>query len=205
MVKNFFKEIISIQYLKEYIHRNKLLIVIAALIFILSALIGVFISDLINEYMMEILKEMVNSIPPNISVTEEAGYLFTNNITANFWILLGGILFSVMSVLIILVNGIVLGFTYTLINPIQFVVGIFPHGIFELTATTLSLVGAFIITKLEIKLISALLEHRFNEELRNSGILVKDIVLTFLITFILLVIAAIIEAGITPTLLGFVS
>ena len=102
-------------------------------------------------------------------------------------------------------NGLIIGFTYTLVTPIQFIVGILPHGIFELPATILSLVGAFIITKLEINLLNALFKKHLKEEINKSDKLVKDIVLTFIIILVLLIIAAIIEAGVTPMLLSMVS
>ena len=199
------KEIFTKAYLKEYIFRNRNLFLISLIIFVVSAIVGVFISDLIREFMIEIFNQLIGNLPPNSCVADEAIFLFTNNIRANILILLGGFVFSIFSIFSIILNGIVLGFTYTLVNPLQFFVGIAPHGIFELTATIMSLMGAFIITKLEINLIDALFKHEFREELHNSSLLIKDIILTFIITSILLVVAAIIEAGITPILLSMVS
>ena len=144
-------------------------------------------------------------MPENPTVYNEAIFLFQNNIRANIIIMIGGLLFSIFSVLGIIMNGLIIGFTYTLVTPIQFIVGILPHGIFELPATILSLVGAFIITKLEINLLNALFKKRLKEEINKSDKLVKDIVLTFIIILVLLIIAAIIEAGVTPVLLSMVS
>jgi len=68
----------------------------------------------------------------------------------------------------------------------------------------MSLMGAFIITKIEINLIRALFRHEFVSEIRNSATIAKDVLVTFIISFILLVIAAIIEAAVTPALLSMV-
>jgi len=198
-------EIFSKEYLREYFSRNKKLILISFIILIASAFLGAIFSDVIQQYVTEILKEIFLSMPENPTVYNEAIFLFQNNIRANIIIMIGGLFFSIFSVLAIILNGLIIGFTYTLVTPIQFIVGILPHGIFELPATILSLVGAFIITKLEINMLNALFKKRLKEEINKSDILVKDILLTFIIILVLLIIAAIIEAGITPMLLNMVS
>lgn len=198
-------EIFSKRYLKEYISRNKSLILIAFFILIVSAVLGVVFKDIIREFVTEIFKNMISGLPENPTVYDEAKFLFQNNIRANIIIMLGGLFFSIFSILAIIMNGLIIGFTYTLVTPIQFIVGIVPHGIFELPATVLSLVGAFLITKLEINLLDALFKRRLKEEIGESNEIIKDIVLTFIIILILLIFAAIIEAGVTPVLLSMVS
>ena len=198
-------EIFGKRYLKEYISRNKVYILISFFILIASAVLGVVFSDIIKEFVIKILENILLSMPENHTVYNEATFLFQNNIRANIIIMLGGLLFSIFSILAIILNGLIIGFTYTLVTPIQFIVGILPHGIFELPATALSLVGAFLITKLEINLLDALFKKRLKEELIASNYIIKDIVLTFIIIVILLIFAAIIEAGVTPVLLSMVS
>lgn len=198
-------EIFSKSYLKEYISRNKSFILIAFFILFVSAVLGVIFSDIIKEFVTEIFKNMLSGLPENPTVYDEAKFLFQNNIRANIIIMLGGLFFSIFSILAIIMNGLIIGFTYTLVTPIQFIVGIVPHGIFELPATALSLVGAFLITKLEINLLDALFKRRLKEEIGKSNEIIKDIILTFLIILILLIFAAIIEAGVTPVLLSMVS
>lgn len=85
------------EYLKGYISRNKKLFIISLAILVISAVIGVFISDFISRYMIELLKEIVNSYPQS-TVTEEALHLFNNNLRAYILIMLGGFLFSVFSI-----------------------------------------------------------------------------------------------------------
>lgn len=198
-------EIFGKRYLKEYFSRNKVYILISIFILIASAVLGVIFSDIIKEFVIEILENIVLSMPENPTVYNEATFLFQNNIRANIIIMLGGLFFSIFSILAIIMNGLIIGFTYTLVTPLQFIVGILPHGIFELPATVLSLVGAFLITKLEINLLDALFKKQLKEEIGKSNEIIKDIVLTFIIILILLIIAAIIEAGVTPVLLSMVS
>ncbi|MBE6485799.1 MAG: stage II sporulation protein M [Methanosphaera stadtmanae] len=198
-------EIFGKRYLKEYFSRNKVYILISVFILIASAVLGVIFSDIIKEFVIEILENIVLSMPENPTVYNEATFLFQNNIRANIIIMLGGLFFSIFSILAIIMNGLIIGFTYTIVTPLQFIVGILPHGIFELPATVLSLVGAFLITKLEINLLDALFKKQLKEEIGKSNEIIKDIVLTFIIILILLIIAAIIEAGVTPVLLSMVS
>lgn len=63
-----------------------------------------------------------------------------------------------------------------------------------------ALTGAFIITKLEINIIKSILSKNYNikEIWHENELLVKDILLIICITFVLLIIAAIIEGHITP-------
>lgn len=198
------REIFSLNYVREYIFRNKTFILISIVLFVLSVIIGIVASESIKPFVLEIFKQMMGSLPENATAFDEAVFLFNNNIKANIIILLGGLLFSIISVFAIIINGMVVGFTATMIQPYVFIVGIFPHGIFEIPATLLSLVGAFLITKLELNLISSLLSGHLRDELRESKQIVKDIILTFITTFVFIVIAAIIEAYITPALLNMV-
>ena len=145
---------------------------------------------------------MISQFKPNSGFAEEALFLFKNNLRANLMIILSGFLFSVISVLSIILNGMLIGFTYTMVSPLQFVAGIVPHGIFELSAVILALTASFIATKFEIKMIIALFKHNAKEEFNNSRIYLSDILFTVLLVFVLLIIAAVVEAGVTPVLLN---
>ncbi len=197
-------EIFSKKYLKGYFSRNKIFILVSVLILVLSAFLGVVLGTFIKEYLIEVLKELFLSLPNNPTVYDEAIFIFQNNIRANTIIMAGGLLFSIFSILAVIFNGIIIGFTYTMVSPIIFIVGITPHGIFELPAIILSLAGAFIITKLEVNLLDALIKKSLKEEIKKSGTIFKDIVLTYIMIFIFLIFAAIIEAGVTPVLLSMV-
>lgn len=202
IILEFFREVCSLNYLKEYLSRNKSLIIVSAFILLFSAILGVVFSSSIKTFVLEIFKQMISQIPLNDGFTAQAWFFFQNNMRANLVIILFGFLFSVFSIMSIVLNGLIIGFTYTMVSPIQFVAGIVPHGIFELSAVVLSLSGAFIATKFEVKLIRALFKHNFKEELSNSSLYIKDIIFTIMVVFVLLVIAAVIEAGVTPIILN---
>ncbi|RAP53423.1 MAG: hypothetical protein BZ138_00985 [Methanosphaera sp. rholeuAM270] len=199
MSVNIFKK----SFLKEYLSRNKNLILLSLIIFILSIIIGAVFSSYFKVMATQLMKRLLESIPMK-SVSENAVNLFKSNLTASMIIILGGLIFSITSVLAIMVNGILIGYVSTLINPVVYLVGVIPHGIFELTALILSLTGAFILTKIEIRIIQAIFSHSLHSELENTKILLKDLVFTVLVSFVLLAIAAIIEAAITPIFLSMV-
>lgn len=198
------EDIFSKRYVLGYFGRNKFLILVSLSVLLLSFLLGILISDQIRNVMLELLRNMVSNYPLDNTVVDNMFLLFFNNVRVDFMVLLGGLIFSLFSVLITITNGIVLGFVFTMVPFSVFVVGIFPHGIFELSASVIALTGAFILTMLEIRLIFALFKGRFRECLGNSHVLIKDIVFSVILFVVLLVIAAIIESAVTPVLLGFI-
>ncbi|MBR0471823.1 MAG: stage II sporulation protein M [Methanosphaera sp.] len=197
------KQIFSKTYTREYFSRNKNLIILSLIIFIGSIIIGAVFNKSFEAIVTEIIRQMLNEISME-SVSENAVSLFVNNITANLVILAGGIIFSLLSVFAIIVNGILIGYVYTLTTPLIFLVGTVPHGIFEITALILSLTGAFIITKTELLCIQALFAGNLSSQVENMKICFKDIIFTIVVSFVLLVFAAIIEAAVTPLLLSMV-
>lgn len=196
----FIREMFTKKYIYEYFNRNKNLIIVSVAIFLVSVILGVVFSENVKPIAMELIKRMLDEFPVE-TVSENATNLFLNNITANITIIAGGLLFSILSLFAIVINGILIGYVYSVTTPLIFFVGVIPHGIFELTAIILSLTGAFIITKIELKLIQALFAKRLHEELEHSKLYVKDVIFTVIISVVLLVIAAIIEAAVTPVLL----
>ena len=198
-------EIFTKEYVKEYFKRNKNLIIISLVILVLSSIFGVLVSEYIKQTIMTVLHEMVNNFPRNQGVLEEVIYLFLNNMRVDLMVILFGFFFSVISIAITVSNGIIIGFTSTLVSPLAFIVGIFPHGIFELSASVIALTCAFIITKFEIRIIKGLIDKRVKEAFNDNIFMIKDIILSFIVVFVLLVLAAIIEAGITPILLRMIT
>ena len=174
------------------------------IILVLSIILGVLFSNFIKTYVLEILKNIAETMPKDGNVSKTFTMIFLNNIRVNFIIVLFGLILSIISVLITIFNGLILGFMYTVVSPIVFVVGIFPHGVFELSAFIISLACAFLVTKLEINIIKSVSKFKVKEEIKNSEIMIKDILLSIIMIFVLLLIAAIVESTITPLLLGYV-
>ena len=132
--------------------------------------------------------------------------IFTHNVLIDWAVVLTGFLFSIYGFIITIFNGCLIGGVLKVATPLQFIVGIVPHGIFEIPSSVIAMVGSLIATTWEIKMIKAFLSKNkdIHEEYSKNKYMLKDIVATILYIFILLVIAGIIESTITPYLLSFV-
>ena len=162
---------------------------------------------MLAELMEQVIKmfEEKDLIGPDTTSFELAIGLLKNNTIASFVLMLTGFLpVFVPAIGILAVNSAVLGifFAYMKMNgqavAPMFLAGIVPHGIFEITAIVLAGALAFYISIGIIKRIG------------NTQYSLKERSLNAFKTFLyiclpLLIIAAFIEAYITPVLLGMVT
>ena len=182
-----------------FFKRNKKIIIISFVIFILFALAGMIVSNMIvgdqvgkiSKAMMEMPK---NGTGANLDIGMSSLDLFIHNFSVSVIIIAGGILFSIISFLVTVFNAFSIGAPFGS-DPVFALVSILPHSMFEYSATTLSLAVAFLITKLEIKMIR---QRSFMGTLRESETELKDILVLIIVIVVLLAVAAVIEAYITP-------
>lgn len=129
--------------------------------------------------------------------------LFLYNFSIDFGCILGGLVFSLPSLIITFVNASQIGVIFSELNFIIILLGIIPHGIFEIPSSVFALSGALMITSFELKIIKGVLSSKttVKEEIENSIYLIKDSIISVGIVFLLLIIAAFIETFITPILL----
>ena len=184
-----------------FFKRNKKIIIISFVIFILFALAGMIVSNMIvgdqvgkiSKAMMEMPK---NGTGANLDIGMSFLVLCIHNFSVSVIIIAGGILFSIISFLVTVFNAFSIGAPFGS-DPVFALVSILPHSIFEYSATTLSLAVAFLITKLEIKMIR---QRSFMGTLRESETELKDILVLIIVIVVLLAVAAVIEAYITPVI-----
>lgn len=181
---------------KGLINRNKKIILIAVLIMLLSALAGAGIAS-------EKAKGHYNQISSRLSQhpTDTVGDngvsaidLFIHNFSVDLITILGGFLFSVLSVILVIFNGVSVGSLFGIDLPFA-TVTVLPHAIIEYFAGALALAIAFKITQLEIKVIKS---RNLKGTLKEHETDLKDILAIFVVMVILLAIAAFIEAHIMP-------
>lgn len=139
---------------------------------------------------------------PDIGQLELAFLLLKNNATASFVIYATGLLpIFLPAIMIIAANGALAGVVFSVLKTsgegifLPFLTGIVPHGIFEIPAILLSASLAFYVSLGMIKKIN---DSDFS--LRNC--LVNSLKTFGLVVLPLLVIAAFVEAFITPVLVG---
>ena len=186
---------------KGFINRNKKVILIAVIIMLLSAVAGTGMAYMKADGNYNIIskelssQEIKNTQPSNDTDTgmSAIGY-FIHNTIADLFVIIGGIFFSIISVILVIFNGITIGGLFGMDLPYA-MTSILPHGIIEYFAGALALAIAFKITQLEIKMIK---NRSFKSTLNDNETFLKDILVILIVMLVLLAIAGIIEAHITP-------
>ena len=126
--------------------------------------------------------------------------LFINNLEASLLLFIGGATFGIVTLMILLTNGVIIGFVVEYAAKIQgsaaVVAGIVPHGIFEIPAFIIASGLGFLLAE------SMWLEFKgMDDAAEYAGKLAR----VFLMVVIpLLAAAAIIEAFITPQIIDLV-
>ncbi|WP_405290086.1 stage II sporulation protein M [Methanobrevibacter sp.] len=189
---------------KEFLNRNKKLLLIALIIVFGSLIIGSIVGyfeagDSYGEMSEMIAYGHEHNIKTNISSTENgtsALEYFVHNFMIDIITILGGILFSIFSVWNVLSSSFIAGH-YIGQDFVFGMVSTLPHGIIEYLATVFALTIAFIITRREINIIKT----RSFDGIKTD---LKDILILLLLDIIFLAVAAVIEAHVTPGIISSV-
>ena len=142
---------------KEFLNRNKKLLLIAFIIvfgsLIAGSILGYFeAGDNYGEMSEMIAYSHEHDIKTNMSITDNptsASEYFVHNFMVDLITMLGGILFSIFSIWNVLSSSFIAGhfigqdFLFGLVSTL-------PHGIIEYLATVFALTIAFIITRREL-------------------------------------------------------
>ena len=189
---------------KEFLNRNKKLLLIAFIIVFGSLIVGSIVGyfeagDNYGEMSEMIAFGHEHNIKTNMSISENAtsaSEYFVHNFMVDIITMIGGILFSIFSVWNVLSSSFIAGhyigqdFVFGLVSTL-------PHGIIEYMATVFALTIAFIITRREINIIKT----RSFDGIKTD---LKDIVILLVLDIIFLAIAAFIEAHVTPGIVSSV-
>ena len=190
-----------------FFKRNWKLLVISLAIFLIfafgsAAVANMFAGDHLNEVSNTFEVAKINNITLNEtkSVSISSTELFIHNLGVDLIIIAGGIFLSIPSLILTIFNAIDIAAVFGL--DFKFAAAsILPHAIFEYLATVLGLTIAFLITKLEIRIIKA---KNIKNALTENRTILKDILVLFIVTVVLLLIAAIIEGHITGMIVNMV-
>ncbi len=130
--------------------------------------------------------------------------IFLTNIGVDLSVIISGFFTPIPPLIITLVNGVNIGYGLAMFRLPDFLIGVMPHGIFEIPSSVVSLTGAFIVLKWELHVIKEVLsrKQKLKEIFKLSRYLLNDIVLSVILCFILLIIAGLIESTITPLLIN---
>ena len=184
--------------IKDAFADNKYLLLISAIIFIVSLLLGF----LLEPYLYSIFNPVVNKMQEDlasgaISVTFQS--IFTNNILIVFRMFIFGILLC-FSAVILSYNGFFLGYFLAshgdLIRNIVFIV---PHGIFELPSIVIATTSGLVLFKFIFKFIKDVYKNKISayNSLEKNYLILKQSLIILAIACILMFIAGIIESYFT--------
>ncbi|TCP52252.1 stage II sporulation protein M [Tumebacillus sp. BK434] len=183
--------------------RNRGYILAASLLFVIGWVAG----SLYSEQLMAAVRPMLEKIAKLAEHTQDkdsalytAWVIFLNNLTACAVMVLFGCLLAVPTAISLVMNGLVIGVLFgQLDNGVSawdlIVYGLLPHGIFELPAIVIA-------AAMGLKLGSVLLVPlRGKARLESFGFAWLEVVRLAWVPVVLLVVAAGVEATVTPYLL----
>ncbi len=190
---------------KGFLKRNKKFLLAALIIFLIPFFVGAYVGyeSVGDNYGMisEAIYNGTQSSQTPVSFPEFNSLdLFIHNFFADLMVFFGGLLFSIISVILVAFNAFTIGFPFGT-DFLFAAASIIPHSIFEYPASIFALAAAFNITWLEIKMIK---NRSVRSVIEENKIVLNDIFTMFVIMVVLLLIAALIEGNITvPFLLWF--
>ena len=140
---------------KSAFSENKLAIVSAAAIFLITLLLGYFFQPYLYDYLNPISEDLTNKVETGvISLTFES--IFLNNIYIVFMMFIYGILFC-LSAGLLAFNGFFVGYyVATTDNLFKTLLLIIPHGIFEFPSCILACASGFVLFNFLYKFLKAI-------------------------------------------------
>lgn len=154
-------------------------------------------------------EDVENIQPPQDNTSDnedndlDALSLFIHNFSIDASVLISGLFLSIYGIMVSAYNYIIIGATFATTDPILILLFVVPHGIFEIPSSIFALAGALMLTHFTINMAKAALSKNNtmkDEYHNNSCYLLEAYIVTFIICFILLSVAAFIEGNITEPL-----
>jgi len=125
---------------------NKLLLLFSVLLFFISMFFGYFFAP----YISEILNPMVDSFRDKIEKGEiriAPDSIFFNNVYVGIMMYCGAVFFGLFTALILVTNGVFIGYFATQMPLDLFLLYTIPHAIFEIPAIILAGTSGFVLFK----------------------------------------------------------
>lgn len=186
-------------------------IIFVSVVFIISIVVGLFIVDPNNNIMkgtFEKIQNIAEAINDKNSIIYTISTIFINNFFIALLMIVFGIFFGVYPTIIIIINGIFIGtyirLIYEELHSISFLlVGLLPHGIFELSAIIISAAFGIRIGHNLIKLLIKLVVNKEVEKYKSKfKYNLKQIPVLLLGVLLILLVAAIIESTLSVYLIN---
>jgi uncharacterized membrane protein SpoIIM required for sporulation len=188
--------------IREAFVDNKKIFLALLILFIIGLAIGWIMADDIAPVLMPILKEALVGEDNSI----DAFYILSHNLQASVITVLASIFFGIYPFISISANGFVIGFmggyTAKSMNELaMYLILIIPHGILEVPALFTSAASGILLFLFIFRMIKDKYHgNTWNEAFENNKKTLKQLIILYLISVVLLTIAAMIEGFITPQL-----
>ncbi len=190
---------------------NKRYFLIGTIILIAGIAIGFLQSDLVESIARDMLSQ-VKEVAGKLKGSQEAStffrVIFLNNLLSSVLMMILGLFFAIFPIYGLLANSILLGYLLEKmsaagLNPLQvFLVGILPHGIFELPAVVFAASMGIRYGFTALRTLFMVWRPDERAVIRREWVaIVKQFPIALLVVVVLLVIAAFVESVITPMLL----
>ena len=214
--------------IKKAFKENKTIILTISAIFIISFIIGFLLIDYIQAYITPVVNTFQERIQTG-QVQLTTNSLYINNLQATLIIFLGSFLLGIFGIIAIITNALLIGYFAALYSTngqtLVFILLIIPHGIFEIPSLILASSAGLITLKFLINFLKNLIspDYQYTEifdpiynldkistkdtikmSWRKNSKTLKQAMIILIISIILLLIAAFIEANITQQLASFI-
>jgi uncharacterized membrane protein SpoIIM required for sporulation len=227
MVKKLFSSVKN--EVKESIIENKYILLLSTILFMFPLILGYFLGNNLQVLLEPVLTEFKKKVSSGeVKLTFDS--IFLNNFKAVLIEYIGGIFFGFLTFFILIFNGLFIGYFGSKLDLKLFLVGIIPHGIFEIPALIIGAAAGFVFTSFLVNVIKdiiskdlyksdlnqSLLDNYPNENNFNKTTIlqkfkfalgknqkrIKQSLILLLISIILLIIAAFIETHITAIIIN---
>ena len=196
--------------IKRAFSENKLAILIAAAILFISLILGYYFEPYLYSYLNPVVEELTRRVQSgDLSITFQD--IFLNNLKVILEMFIGGLMFC-FSALILAFNGFFVGYyvasTHDLVTVSWYII---PHGIFEFSSCILACAAGFVLFKFAYRFIKTAFNDTHNPTLENlkesyaeNYDTLKQALILFAISVVLMVIAGIIETYLTLPIAEFI-
>ena len=196
--------------IKRAFSENKLAILIAAAILFISLILGYYFEPYLYNYLNPVVEELTRRVQSgDLSITFQD--IFLNNLKVILAMFIGGLFFC-FSALILAFNGFFVGYyvasAHDLVTVSWYII---PHGIFEFSSCILACAAGFVLFKFAYRFIKTAFSNTHNPILENltdsyaeNYDKLKQALILFAISVVLMVIAGIIETYLTLPIAEFI-
>lgn len=185
--------------------RNEVFLVLSAMMFICSVFVGYAFAGMLEPILSNIFGAFEKGVAKGILKLDTIS-LITHNLTVILMMYFGGILFGLGTAYFLVYNGLFLGYAGSQYELGDFIIAVIPHGVFEVIGFIIVGAAGFRLANVLVNILKGVLKLQPDFNMMNQFKFLleanyddfKDTLIMMGIAIVLIIIAAIIEANITP-------